>query len=172
MHSTIFQITTEMIEEGGLLDEDTLHQGDYSELDYCVNVDNEERRKRIETLVNKILPEGMSTLIDENTIRYNGGVEEWQEKWVMRIKELCSHLTAINIQEWTTLYYLKEAIDNPLDTGIRFYDDNYGCSSYSEKSGKFLYTSVTALIVSKIYRLRCTNSVLWGKMAASRSKWI
>lgn len=40
------------------------------------------------------------------------------------------------------------------------------------KSGKFLYTSATILIISNINRLQCTNSVLWGKMAASRSKWI
>lgn len=35
MHSTIFQITTEKVEDGGLLNEDTLQQGDNSELDYC-----------------------------------------------------------------------------------------------------------------------------------------
>ena len=56
MHSTIFQITTEKIEEGGLLDEDTLYQGDYSELDYCLNIDDDERKRRIDTLVNEELP--------------------------------------------------------------------------------------------------------------------
>lgn len=40
------------------------------------------------------------------------------------------------------------------------------------KSGKFLYTPLTVLIISNIYILQCTNSVLLGKMAASRSKWI
>lgn len=44
MHSSVYQITTEKVEEGGLLDEDTLHQGDCSGLDYCSNIDNEERR--------------------------------------------------------------------------------------------------------------------------------
>lgn len=34
----------------------------------------------------------------------------------------------------------------------------------------FLYTSATILIISNIYRLQCTNSVLWEKLAASRSK--
>ena len=86
MQSTIFQITTEKIEESGLLDEDTLHQGDYFELDYCLNIDDDERKRRIETLVNEVLPKGMFTLIDENTIRYNGGVEIWQEEWVKRMK--------------------------------------------------------------------------------------
>ena len=33
----------------------------------------------------------------------------------------------------------------------------------------FLYTSATILIISNIYRLQCTNSVLWEKLA-SRSK--
>ncbi len=137
MHSSVFQITTEKIKEGGLLDENTLHQGDCSGLDYCSNIDDEERRERIEDLVDNILPEGMFTLIDDNTIRYNGGVEIWQEEWVKRIKEKCSFVTANNIQEWRTLYYLKEAIENPLDTGSRFYDD-CGYSSFSEESGEFM----------------------------------
>lgn len=38
------------------------------------------------------------------------------------------------------------------------------------KSGKFLYTPITMLIISNIYRLQCTNSVLLGKMAASKNK--
>ena len=62
----------------------------------------------------------MFTLIDENTIRYNGGVEIWQEEWVKQIKEKCAVVTANNIQEWRTLYYLQEAIENPLDVGSRF----------------------------------------------------
>lgn len=138
MHSSVYQITTEKVEEGGLLDEDTLHQGDCSGLDYCSNIDNEERRERIEILVNRILPKGMFTLIDENTIRYNGGVEIWQEEWVKRIKEKCSLVTASNIHKWSTLYELEKAIDDPLCSGIRFYDDNCGGSSYSEKSGEFM----------------------------------
>ena len=80
----------------------------------------------------------MFTLIDENTIRYNGGVEARQEEWVKLINEKCSLVTASNIHEWSTLYYLKEAIDNPLDTGSRFYDDSSGWSSYSDKSGEFM----------------------------------
>lgn len=80
----------------------------------------------------------MFTLIDENTIRYNGGVEIWQEEWVKQIKEKCAVVTANNIQEWRTLYYLQEAIENPLDVGSRFYGDNCGYSSFSEKSGEFM----------------------------------
>lgn len=40
MHSTIFQITTEKVEEkDALLNENTLQQGDYSDLDYCSDID-------------------------------------------------------------------------------------------------------------------------------------
>lgn len=39
-------------------------------------------------------------------------------------------------------------------------------------SGKFQYTSIILLIINNIYRSQCTNSVLWEKLAASRSKWI
>lgn len=38
------------------------------------------------------------------------------------------------------------------------------------KSGKFQYTSIILLIINNIYRSQCTNSVLWEKVAASRSK--
>ena len=41
-----------------------------------------------------------------------------------------------------------------------------------QKSGKFSYTPLTILIISNIYRLQCTNSVLLGKMSTSKSKWI
>ena len=40
------------------------------------------------------------------------------------------------------------------------------------KSGKFPYTSVTMLIINAIYRLQCTNSVLWEKKTTSKRKWI
>jgi len=138
MHSTIFQITTGKVEKDNYLNEDTLLQGDNSDLDYCLDIDDEERKERIENLVNKILPEGMFTLIDENTIRYNGGVEAWLEEWVKLIQEKSSLVTADNIREWCTLYHLKEAIDNPLDVGSRFYDDSECCANYSEKSGEFM----------------------------------
>lgn len=139
MHSTIYQITTEqVIDKIDFLNENTLYQGDCSGIDYCSDIDDDDRRERIEYLVNKILPEGMFTLVDENTIRYNGGVEEWKGTWVKLIQYKCSQTTASNIQEWSTLYHLKEAIDNPLDTGICFYDDCAGCSSYSHKSGEFI----------------------------------
>ena len=151
MHSTIFQITTEKVEEkDALLNEDTLQQGDCSDLDYCSDIDEEDRRERIECLVNEILPKGMFTLIDENTIRYNGGVEAWLEEWVKLINEKCSLVTAGNIREWSTLYYLKEAIDNPLGTACRFYDDSDGFSSYSQKSGNFmksLYSTKTGTLL-------------------------
>lgn len=156
MHSSVYQITTEKIIEGGLLDEDTLHQGDCSGLDYCSNIDDEERKERIENLVNNILPEGMFTLIDENTIRYNGGVEIWQEEWVKQIKEKCAVVTANNIQEWRTLYYLQEAIENPLDVGSRFYGDNCGYSSFSEKSGEFM-KSLNELEAGTLLRVDSIN---------------
>ena len=40
------------------------------------------------------------------------------------------------------------------------------------KSGKFPYISITILIISNICRVECTNSVLFGKIDASCSKWI
>ena len=47
MHSRIFQISTEPIDKENYLNEDTLQQGDGSFYDYCSEIDEEDRVKRI-----------------------------------------------------------------------------------------------------------------------------
>ena len=56
MHSKIFQIAKEPVNEGCYLQEDTLTQGDGSFYDYCTEIDDEERKKEIANLVKFILP--------------------------------------------------------------------------------------------------------------------
>ena len=87
MHSRIFQISTMQIDKENYLNEDTLQQGDCGPYDYCSEIDDEERKEDIDYLVNHALPKGMFELVSENTIRYNGGVEQWKEEYVANIRK-------------------------------------------------------------------------------------
>lgn len=86
MHSRIFQISTEPIDKENYLNEDTLQQGDGSFYDYCSEIDEENRKEDIANLVNHALPNGMFELISDDTMRYNGGIEQWKEEYVANIK--------------------------------------------------------------------------------------
>lgn len=115
MHSRIFQISTEPIDKENYLNEDTLQQGDGSFYDYCSEIDEEDRKEDIANLVNHALPKGMFELISDDTMRYNGGIEQWKEEYVANIKKRANALTADNMLEWGSTYYLKQAVENPLD---------------------------------------------------------
>jgi FKBP-type peptidyl-prolyl cis-trans isomerase (trigger factor) len=68
MHSRIFQITTEQVERKNYLNENTLEQGDASPIDYCSEIDDDEREQNIAYLVGAILPKGMFTRVGTNII--------------------------------------------------------------------------------------------------------
>ena len=122
MHSRVFQISTTQIDKENYLNEDTLNQGDNSFYDYRADISDEERKEEITNLVNSILPKGMFELVSEDTIRYTGdGMEQWKEKYVAEIRKKADAITVENMFEWSSTYYLKQAIDNPLDTGYHFY---------------------------------------------------
>lgn len=38
-------------------------------------------------MVNHALPKGMFELISDDTMRYNGGIEQWKEEYVANIKK-------------------------------------------------------------------------------------
>lgn len=128
MHSRIFQISTEPIDKENYLNEDTLQQGDGSFYDYCSEIDEEDRKEDIANLVNHALPKGMFELISDDTMRYNGGIEQWKEEYVANIKKRADALTVDNMLEWGSTYYLKQAVENPLDVAYHFYLDGDGCS--------------------------------------------
>ena len=138
MHSTIFQIAKEPINKGCYLQEDTLVQGDGSFYDYCSEIDDEERKRDIAILVDYILPKGMFELTSEDTIRYIGGMKQWKEEYVNNIHRKAETLTVENMLEWGSTYYLKQAIENPLDTDFHFYLDGDGCQAFAEKSFAFM----------------------------------
>lgn len=138
MHSRIFQISTEPIVKENYLNEDTLYQGDGSFYDYCSNIDDVERKENIACLVKDILPKGMFELLGDDAMRYNGGLEQWKEEYVTNIHKRADALTVENMLEWSSTYYLKRAIINPLDTEYHFYLDGSGCQSFAEQSFAFM----------------------------------
>ena len=138
MHSRVFQISTEPILKENYLNEDTLNQGDNAFYDYCANIDEDERKEDIAYLVNETLPKGMFELVGDDTMRFNGGVEQWKEEYIANIKKSVEALTVENMLEWSSTYYLKEAINNPLDTAYHFYLDGEGWQNYAEQSFAFM----------------------------------
>lgn len=153
MHSRVFQISTTQIDKENYLNEDTLNQGDNSFYDYCADISDEERKEEITNLVNSILPKGMFELVSEDTIRYTGdGMEQWKEKYVAEIRKKADAITVENMFEWSSTYYLKQAIDNPLDTSYHFYLNGDGCQSFAEPSFEFM------LFVSSLEPGTCSMS--------------
>ena len=138
MHSRIFQISTEPIDKENYLNEDTLQQGDNSFYDYCADIDDESRKEDIAYLVNSALPKGMFELLSEDTMRYNGGIEQWKEEYVANIRKKAEELTVVNMWQWSTTYYFRQAIQNPLNTDYHFYLDGDGCQSFAEQSFAFM----------------------------------
>lgn len=138
MHSRIFQITTEQVERENYLNEDTLEQGDNVLIDYCAEIDDDEREENIACLVDDILPKGMFTRMGANIIRYNGGMEQWKAEAIAKIKEKAAALTADNYFHYSSIYNLKNAVVNPLDTAYLFYTDAEGGQSWAEKSHYFM----------------------------------
>lgn len=138
MHSRIFQISTTRVDKENYLNEDTLQQGDGSFYDYCAKIDDEERKQDIADLVEYALPKGMFELTSNDTIRYNGGIEQWKEEFVANIHKKAEAITTENMQEYMPIYNLKEALQNPLNTGYHFYLDGDGCQTFAEPSFAFM----------------------------------
>ncbi len=139
MHSKIFQITQTRVNKDNYLNEDTLSQGDDGFFDYCAEIDDEERKFHIDNLVNNILPKGMFELISDDTMRYNGGAEQWRENFVADIRRRAEAITPDSVQDWIgPVYQLEKFLKNPLDTAYWFYLNEERWQSYAEQSYEFL----------------------------------
>lgn len=138
MHSRIFQISTEPIDKENYLNEDTLQQGDGSFYDYCSEIDEEDRKEDIANLVNHALPKGMFELISDDTMRYNGGIEQWKEEYVANIKKRANALTADNMLEWGSTYYLKHGSGKSVGCRLSFLFGWRWLQSFAEQSFTFM----------------------------------
>ena len=139
MHSVIFQITTKKLSGSNLLNEDTISQGDGTPYDYCSELNDDERKNAIETLVNEVLPKGMFELTTPNSMIYKGGVVEWKQTCIDDIRTKAQALTLDNIIDWIgPIYQLEKAIKNPLGTNFQFYFDEEAFQCYAEESYELL----------------------------------
>lgn len=141
MHGYIFQITTKKPQDDGILREDTLHQGDGYDIDYCQKISDEARKNAIATLVKDVLPKGMFELVTEDTIRYNGGAKEWRKEFIKTVRKMADALDTDGPRTGTFdsgLYHLEKYLSDPLGTGIMFYEDEDGYCEYAQESYWFM----------------------------------
>lgn len=139
MHSKIFQITEHRVPKDKWLNEDTLAQGDNTDYDYCGEITGQERKESIAYLVNDILPKGMFTLAEDDTLIYKGGAEQWKRDYIDLIHRKADDISTDNLTDWIgPVYKLEKALKNPLDTAYRFYMDEDGWQTYAEQSYEFM----------------------------------
>ena len=66
----------------------------------------------------------MFELVDEDTIRYIGGVEKWKEEFVAGLRNKVEAVTPDTVQDWIgPVYQLEKYLKNPLETAYWFYTD-------------------------------------------------
>lgn len=138
MYSRIFQISDKAISKENYLNEYTLDQGDFTPYDYCSEIDDGQRKQDIVHLAGSVLPKGMFELVSDDTMRYNGGIEQWNEEYVANIRKKAEVFSVDNMSRWDVRYELKTALENPLGTDIRFYLDEKACQPFAEKSFVFM----------------------------------
>ena len=136
MHSHIIQITTSPIDIDNYIQVGDFEQGDYSFYDYCCEISNDDRNDVITRLATNVLPSGMFTLVDANSLQYNGGIQEWRKEWATQIQARAAAITENNVMDWIgARYSLQYLLDNPLDTGNRFCTEDYPTTEAETSEG-------------------------------------
>lgn len=140
MRAKVFQITLQRVDEDNILNEDTLTQGETgSDYDWCQEISKEDRKKAIRSLVENTLPKGMFSLVSDDEMVYNGGLEEWKKEWVADVQKKAAEISTENIMQGCgAAWQLQKALENPLKTDNHFYlcEDNY--QSYAEQSAELM----------------------------------
>ncbi len=81
----------------------------------------------------------MFTLITEDTIRYNGGFEQWKETFVADIRTKAEAVTVENAMNCIgPVYQLEKFLKNPLETDCHFYLNGDKWQSFAEQSYAFM----------------------------------
>ncbi len=139
MHSTIYQISTEPIAERDILRIDHIVAGEMASISYVCENNEEGRKFDIKCLVEHLLPKGMFTLSDDNSLIYNGGFTMWKKTHFENIKALSAQLTQANVMKWSgPVGQLKKAISNPLGTAALFVTEFYGGGGTAECSSDLM----------------------------------
>jgi hypothetical protein len=139
MHSTIYQISTEPIAENDYLNIDRIVAGENASISYVCENSEDGRKFDIRFLLEHILPKGMFTSTDENTLTYNGGFAIWRKSHFDNIKAISAELTPANVMKWNgPIGQLKKAIINPLGVDALFVTEFYGGAGTAERSADLM----------------------------------
>lgn len=134
MRSYICQLSTTPITH--TLDEHTLAQGEGKYIDYCEGISAEERETALEGLLT-LLPDGVLQHGSNNTLLYAGGLPDWRQEMVDKVKAYAALLDKGNIA--STRANIRHAFTNPLDTDYEFYFDAEDGQDWSDDSTGLLY---------------------------------
>lgn len=143
MHYWIYQLSTFEIEEE--MDANTLEVGetDLASPDYCNDISKDERTKAIGCLVNSILPKGMFTLKDPETLVYNGGFSLWEDRECLRLREMAEGLQTGDRDKFRRdCRKLNERLSDPLGCGCAFYPYSTEEEDCPVSSENFMYYTV------------------------------
>ena len=139
MHSTIYQISTEPIVENDYLNSDRIVAGENASISYLYENSEDGRKFDIRFLLEHILPKGMFTPTEENTLTYNGGFAIWRKSHFDNIKAISAELTPANVMKWNgPIGQLKKAIINPLGVDALFVTEFYDGAGTAERSADLM----------------------------------
>ena len=139
MHSIIYQISTEPIDDNDYLDIHRIVAGETASISYVYENSEDGRKVDIRFLLEHILPKGMFTPIEESTLTYNGGFAIWRKSHFDNIKAISAELTPANVMKWNgPIGQLKKAIINPLGVDALFVTEFYGGTGTAERSADLM----------------------------------
>ena len=139
MHSIIYQISTEPIDENDYLDIHHIVAGETASISYVYENSEDGRKVDIRFLLEYILPKGMFTKTDEKTLTYKGGFTIWRKSHFDNLKAISATLTPANVMKWNgPIGQLKKAIINPLGVDALFVTEFYGGAGTAERSADLM----------------------------------
>lgn len=140
MNSHVFQITRNRVMQPFHLDASTLATFYNRFFEYCYNLSQDERLRVIRQFIDECLPKGMFTLIDTDVVRYNGGFQEWFNVWTDKLHLLSGNIVPDTLSGYFGSSYnrLREFIENPLETPVRFYLCEDGENRYCDNAADFM----------------------------------
>lgn len=121
METIVFQFSEEKIAKSNYINEDTILSVDNRSCKNCRALAEEERTRRVLWLVDQFLPSGMFTVVDAHTIRYEGGMNKFNEAFICQINHRTKE-AGKNIEYlYDSVKDLEEYMLYPLGTGVSFY---------------------------------------------------
>lgn len=153
MHSLIFQISDRPIEADDHINIDLIEAGETVSIDYCMEIESDERNTAIIAFFERTFPQGMFTINpDEETVTYQGGFNEWNSGYIRSLIDKAKAVTEANVFKYAgAAYRLQQAIVNPLDTAILFVTDFTDGMGTAERSRSLMRLISELQIGAKLY---------------------